>query len=219
MSNTNLTFEAALSAYLESEEPTSPSRHRAKTSDCVSTQKLENHIRAASFLNTQELRHINRCPDFCQRALQYLMTICSARVPRISSDASHLALAASGESSGLRSYQGVSQSNDGVRDARLMVTDGPFLINGGYIAMRMAITTPLFAAELMPLRLALCLHLESSESIFVLDLPTQSDEVIKLKMENDAFLGLKRDLQGGNYGFTFAIEPLGKPTLIASALP
>ncbi len=213
----NATIEDLFASSLGTDEPNAPVQHHAKTADCPSFARFELHATGTTFLSSSELRHVNRCPDYCQPTLERFRELVGPALPCPEIELSQR-LAAHEKSANYRMCDGIYLGVDGKKqgNARLVITDGPLVTETGYLAMRISVVEPAFKPEMMPLRLALRLHSTQKPCIFTFDLPSQSDEVVKLKIDGQSgsLSDWKTTIQNCESPFVFTLCALGKPKLI-----
>ena len=82
-----LTFEELLQGSLENTTPDAPSLHRAKTAACLSFGQFERHVKGKAFFNADQLKHVNRCPDYCQPTLSFFRKHCGMSLQAIGAEA------------------------------------------------------------------------------------------------------------------------------------
>src|SRR5215472_2487729 len=70
MPTNDLSIEELLHAVLDTVDEGVSAEPPGRTADCVSLRKLEAHAKNIAFLSTDEMRHVNRCPDYCQANLE-----------------------------------------------------------------------------------------------------------------------------------------------------
>jgi hypothetical protein len=216
MSN-DLTIEQLLRSVLESAEADAPGSALYRTPDCPSYSRFESHARGVRYLSPTDLRHVNRCPDYCQIVLSEIRQHFRKRRAHFGAVAQRLAAHAESDLGSF--YDGIVENERGeiLGPAKILVTDGPFLTDSGYMVFRIVIAEPTFPPEVMPIELSFGEPAgpESSSPVFTFDLPSQANEILKMKIPASVTKEKIRELdKTGQLPFAFVIRPLGKPEFL-----
>jgi hypothetical protein len=211
-----LTIEEVFHAFLDSAEESAPRDPPGRTPDCLSFRKLEAHVKRLQFLTAEEMRHVNRCPDYCQTNLAEFRKHLQSRAPEFVATAAQR-LAAHQESGSTSLYNAAVEAENGrvLGTANVVVTDGPLFANGCYLVFRLAVTEPRFRPEMLPLRLSLSDVGDPGKTVFTFDLPTQANEIVKMRIP-DYLISEERWRHVDDTGylpFAFVIQPIGTSEL------
>jgi hypothetical protein len=213
----DVTLEQLLIECLDGEDHEAP-ENSPKTPECPSYREFEAHARGSHFLGPDAMRHVNRCPDYCQLVLSQFRQQCGQIQPRFS-HAGVQKLAAHGNPGAARTYDALVESRQGevLGSATIVITDGPFLTEDNNVVFRMSVTEPRFQPEMLPIQVLMSDAAELPSRIFRFDLPTQASEVIKMKIPED-LLGHERWQHidtTAHLPLSFVVCPLGRSELIS----
>jgi hypothetical protein len=216
-SNNDITLEKLLIACLDGEDQEAPI-NSPKTPECPSFREFEAHANGSRFLCAEAMRHVNRCPDYCQPVLSQFRRQCGQNHLRFGPTSAQK-LAALSNPGTPRTYEALVESSQGeeLGSATIVVTDGPFLTEDQNVVFRMSVTAPRFQPEMLPIQVSMCDPAESSFRIFTFDLPTQASEVIKMKIPDDLLQDQRwKDIDAtAHLPLNFVVCPLGRSELIS----
>jgi len=217
--NKSITLEELLATCLDGEDQDAPS-NILKTPDCPPLREFEAHAKGIRFLSAEAMRHVNRCPEYCQSILDGFRRQCSDY--RVAfSHATVQPLAALGSGGGPHTYGALVESVKGevLGSATIVINDGPFLTEDHSLVFRLSVTPP-FQPEMLPLRVSMadCTdRANTATHIFTFDLPTQAGEVIKIRIPGDLLEDSRwKDIDAtAHLPLSFVVSPLGRCDLIS----